>query len=122
MFPQTLAMLDRLRDEKMIKFKEEFVGGKSVTIVSYMVASPDLWKLPNAIEARGITYDTATGDCICAPFHKFFNVGENEHVLPGVLPFPSITSVLEKRDGCCDENTEIITVDGKKTIKEIGIP
>ncbi len=99
MFPSKLSDLDHLRSEKMIKFKEEIVNGKSVTIVSYMVSSPELWQLPFALECRGITFDTESGDCISAPFHKFFNVGENESTRPETLPWDKIVNVLEKRDG-----------------------
>ena len=94
-----LSRFDHLRSEKMIQFKEEVIGGLDVTIVSYMVASPDLWKQSLAIECRGITFNTMTGECICRPFHKFFNIGENEHTLPENIPWDTLVSLLEKRDG-----------------------
>ena len=99
MFPNKLNMLDHLRNEKMIKFKEETVDGCEVTIVSYMIGCNELWEQENAIECRGITYDNKTGDCICAPFFKFFNVGERKETLPENLPWADMSVVLEKKDG-----------------------
>lgn len=91
-----LQDLNHLRDDKRIRFSEEAVNGETVTIVCYMVASPDLWEIPLASECRGITFN-ANGDCISRTFHKFFNVGEREDTQPHNLP--ELTEVLCKRDG-----------------------
>ena len=45
-FPNKISMLDHLRSDKRIRFQEVVVGGEQVTIVCYMVASPDLWEIP----------------------------------------------------------------------------
>ena len=87
-----------LESEEMIKFKDEIVGDKTVTICSYMVSSPALWKLPMAKECRGIVWNSA-GECICLPFEKFFNVNENDETQEHVLPFDAYYNVAEKRDG-----------------------
>lgn len=94
-----LFELNHLRNEKMIRFKEEEVNGVSYTIVSYMVASDSLWKIDKAIECRGITFNTATGECVCRPFHKFFNLHENEHTREENVRWDTLTDVTDKIDG-----------------------
>lgn len=91
-----LQDLDHLRDDKRIRFSEETVNCETVTIVCYMVASPDLWDKRLATECRGVVFN-AQGDCISRPFNKFFNVGECEATQLHNLP--DLTEVLEKRDG-----------------------
>lgn len=91
-----LQDLDHLRNDKRIRFSEETVNGETVTIVCYMVADTTLWQIPLAIECRGAVFNSS-GDCISRPFHKFFNVGENESTQLHNLP--QLTEVLEKRDG-----------------------
>ena len=99
MFPNKLSDFDHLRDNKMIAFKTENVGNRDVVIVSYMIGNKELWDDPIARECRGITFDAKTGECICAPFEKFFNVGEREETQEHVLPWDKISAVYEKRDG-----------------------
>ena len=70
-------MYDELRSNPICKFKSEIVNDKEVIIVAYMISDSNYWKLPNALETRGNTYDAITGRCICAMFPKFFNLGEN---------------------------------------------
>jgi len=86
MFPSHLDNLSHLRNEKKIVFKEETVDNKKFTIVSYMIADIELWKLPQARECRGITFNEE-GVCVAAPFEKFFRLNENEftqeHLLTG---------------------------------------
>ena len=97
-FPNKISMLDHLRSDKRIRFQEVVVGGEQVTIVCYMVASPDLWEIPFANECRGVVYDN-NGDCISVPFHKFFNLGENERYQRHNVDFGCVTTVLDKVDG-----------------------
>lgn len=94
-----LSDFDHLRDEKMIVFKNEQVDGVDLVIVSYMVASPELWEKRLAIECRGITFLVDTGECVSLPFHKFFNVGENQYTQPDNLQWDKLTTVMTKRDG-----------------------
>jgi T4 RnlA family RNA ligase len=98
MFPSKLSNLDHLREYEMIKFKEETLLGKKFTIVSYMIASPGLWKVPQALECRGITYNEA-GECCSVGFEKFFNVGENEENQEHNLLNNAFAVVMDKRDG-----------------------
>lgn len=108
-----------LRDNPMIKFKEELVGGQEVVIVSYMVADSDLWKIPFSKETRGNTFDKETGRCISRSLPKFFNLGECEETLIHNLPWNEDYEVTTKIDGCCEKNVIIQTFEGKKTIKQI---
>jgi T4 RnlA family RNA ligase len=50
-------------------------------------------------ECRGIIFDTATGDIIRRPFHKFFNVNEREETQDHVVDLSHDHAILEKLDG-----------------------
>ena len=93
-----LADLRHLEFEPMVRFKEEIVEGESYTIVSYMISEKELWDAPLALEIRGITFHTATGQCVCRPFEKFFNVGERQDTATSLIK-GEIESVFYKRDG-----------------------
>lgn len=94
----TLKDFDHLRDDPRVRFKSEIVNGRDLTIISYMIADAEFWDLPLAKECRGITFDTQTGECVCLPFEKFFNVGERPETQRDKLDFTNI-EILEKRDG-----------------------
>lgn len=94
----TLSDFNHLRADKRCKFKEECVGGETLTIISYMISNPDYWKIPLSEETRGITFNSA-GECICRPFEKFWNIGENTQTQEYVLPWDSGFVVEEKIDG-----------------------
>ena len=83
------------RDE--IRVRVEEVDGEQFSIVSYMVATPDLWEVPNAIEARGITFDSQ-GNCVCRTMEKFFNINENQYTQLSDLDFNGAIA-YEKLDG-----------------------
>ena len=87
-----------LESEKMIRFKDEDVGGSTLTIACYMIASPELWEIPMARECRGIVLD-ADGNCVSLSMHKFFNVGETQETLEENLPWDQHYNCAEKRDG-----------------------
>lgn len=93
----TLNDLNHLRSDPRIKFKTEHVDGQEVTIVSYMIADPDLWNKQHALECRGITFDS-TGSCISRPLNKFFNIGENAWTQESNLDFNG-AHFYEKKDG-----------------------
>jgi len=67
------------RDE--IKIKEEIVDGKILSIVSYIIVKNDTFETPLSREVRGLVFDKKTGSCLSRPFHKFFNVDENQFSL-----------------------------------------
>lgn len=98
MFPKNLSDLEHLINNPMIRFKEELVKGHSFTIVSYMIGNSDLWKIPMTLECRGHTYNTLTGECVCAPFSKFFNVNEREDTQRDEIQ-NLVMECQEKRDG-----------------------
>lgn len=50
-------------------------------------------------ELRGIIFDTATGDIIRRPFHKFFNVNERDETQDHVVDLSRDHYILEKLDG-----------------------
>lgn len=50
-------------------------------------------------ECRGIVFDTATGDLVSRPFHKFFNAGERESLALDLIDVDAEHCVLEKLDG-----------------------
>ena len=50
-------------------------------------------------ECRGIIFDTATGDIIRRPFHKFFNVNEREETQDHTVDLSRPHAILEKLDG-----------------------
>jgi RNA ligase len=50
-------------------------------------------------ECRGIIFDTATGEIIRRPFHKFFNVNEREETQDRVVDLTRPHAILEKLDG-----------------------
>jgi RNA ligase len=50
-------------------------------------------------ECRGIIFDSATGDIIRRPFHKFFNVNEREETQEYVVDLSRPHTILEKLDG-----------------------
>jgi len=72
-------------------------------------ASSDPWDVARAAsenhraairrECRGIAFDTATGEIVSRPFHKFFNVGEREDMDIPTLDFGLPHVVQDKIDG-----------------------
>jgi len=50
-------------------------------------------------ECRGIIFDTATGEIIRRPFHKFFNVNERDETQDHVVNLSQDHAILEKLDG-----------------------
>lgn len=84
--------------KKEIRHKVEMVNNKVVHIFHYMIATPDLFKEEIERECRGITFNDY-GECICRPFHKFFNVGEREDTLPENIQWDKVTHILNKIDG-----------------------
>jgi RNA ligase len=50
-------------------------------------------------ECRGMIFDTATGNLISRPYHKFFNVGEREETNLDKIDLTQPHVVLEKLDG-----------------------
>ena len=76
-------------------------------VACYNLTTPDLFKIDedNPIgglvrrECRGMLFDATTGEIISRPFHKFFNFGENEEVLPAKIDLDLPHRIEPKLDG-----------------------
>lgn len=66
-------------------------------------------------ECRGLILEKDTWRVICLTFFKFFNAEEGH---AAKIDWDTAL-VLEKADGCCYEDTVLITENGEITIKEI---
>lgn len=91
------------------------------TVVCYMLQDENTFAGENehwTRECRGITF-APNGKVASRTMHKFQNVGESDATQPDQIPWDKITRIMDKRDGCCSEETILITEDGKKTIAEI---
>lgn len=77
--------------------KVETVDGYDFRIISYMVATTELWNYPLCLEARGITFNHL-GYCICRTMEKFFNINENKFTQLHDLDF-SGAFAFDKLDG-----------------------
>ena len=98
MFPLIRNISDVLpaiegRDEFVVAEKEGY------TVINYNVMMADTFDCPIRRECRGIIFDTATGEIIRRPFHKFFNVNEREETQAHVVDLSRQHAILEKLDG-----------------------
>jgi RNA ligase len=76
--------------------------GTPFASICYAVAEKDTFATALRRECRGLMYNTETGEIVLRPFHKFFNVGENEDSLLlnlKVKQGPGEMFVPEKIDG-----------------------
>ena len=108
-----ISELDSLRNNPMIRFKNEEVDGEQYTIVHYMIANSELWTNPVALEARGNVYNS-NGDCVCACFPKFFNLNERPENQENLIK-DNIVLFEEKKDGSLV--TPILTPKGNIVFK-----
>jgi len=81
------------RDEFVVAEKEGY------TVINYNVMMADTFDCNIRRECRGIIFDTATGEIIRRPFHKFFNVNEREETQDNVVDLSQSHAILEKLDG-----------------------
>jgi RNA ligase len=81
------------RDEFVVAVKEGY------TVINYNVMMADTFDCNIRRECRGIIFDTATGEIIRRPFHKFFNVNEREETQDHVVDLSRPHAILEKLDG-----------------------
>jgi tRNA splicing ligase len=124
-FPEIKTIQDVLphikdRDEFRVMEKEGY------TVIQYMVALEDTFKWDDndpvgssvRRECRGLIFDD-NGVLISRPYNKFFNAGEKEETQLNRINLYEPHVVLEKLDGCCEENTILLTQNGEMTIKDI---
>jgi len=81
------------RDEFVVAEKEGY------TVINYNVMMADTFDCNIRRELRGIIFDTATGDIIRRPFHKFFNVNEREETQDHVVDMSRSHVIFDKLDG-----------------------
>ena len=81
------------RDEFVVAEKEGY------TVINYNVMMADTFDCNIRRELRGIIFDTASGEIIRRPFHKFFNVNEREETQDHVVDLSQDHRILEKLDG-----------------------
>jgi tRNA splicing ligase len=113
--------------KKAIEGKDEFriFERDGFIIVDYMITKEDTFhhsdpELQLVLrELRGIALSADGQKVISLGYHKFFNIGEKPETQLSKIDFNENHVVLDKLDGCCDENTLLMTSDGEKTIKEI---
>jgi len=88
--------LNKIKDkeEMQVIVKDGFV------CIQYNVEKPETFDTPEALECRGVCFDSCTGVCIRRPFEKFFNVNQKEHTQCEYLDSTvRINRVSEKLDG-----------------------
>ena len=82
--------------KKEIKFQ---IQPNGVTIGCYFFCDSGTFDSPEALECRGIAFDSA-GNICSRPLHKFFNVGEKSDLMPEhLLLRPDLADIHEKIDG-----------------------
>lgn len=103
-------LMPYIQDKPEFKVMEQENGTK---IVSYIIATDESFNNIGSLECRGIAFDR-NGKIICRPLHKFFNVNERESTQAGVLPWSTVTRVMDKRDGSMINTCD---VDGQLCVK-----
>lgn len=68
------------------------------SVVDYTHVADDSFDDPVRLECRGLKFDTR-GFLIARPLHKFHNVGEKPHTMPGALDFSQAHVITTKMDG-----------------------
>lgn len=121
MFPEIKSLddlLPHIEDNPQIRVKTEDNG---MTVVCYMLQDEDTFSgtaEEYARECRGITF--APDRKIAARcLTKFFNIGEREDTQPHNIDWSRVVRIMDKRDGCLDGDTVLLTPDGEMTIREI---
>jgi len=90
---------DILKNKKEIKLKTEIVDGIEFGIISYMIETDTTFNSALARECRGITFDMSTGDIICRPYHKFFNINQRPETQEYLINWNKINYIDTKWDG-----------------------
>lgn len=96
----TFAEANRIQQENPTTFKRQVVDVNGMTLVLFDYYYAD-WRLfrdePMSREMRGIIFDADTGAVVSRPFHKFFNINENDETQEDKLLLQG--SYTEKFDG-----------------------
>lgn len=109
-FRNAIAGKDEIREAQI---------GTCETSFCYMIAAENTFDSPEARECRGIVFNHFRDVVVGRPLQKFFNVGERESTRVENIDWSKVIRVMDKRDGCLDGTTRLLTTDGEKTIREI---
>ena len=83
-------------EKKEIRFLRQPNG---LTLGCYLFMDSHTFDSPEAVECRGVVFDRA-GEIASRPLHKFFNLGEKEHLsLQRLLAREDFVAVYDKLDG-----------------------
>ena len=113
-----------------IEDRDEFrvIDRGDYTVINYAVAFEEtfsyirtktLHNMKIRRECRGLIFDTATGNLISRPYHKFFNAGEKEETQLNKINLYEPHVVLEKLDGSMIR--PIPTADGFRLATKAGV-
>lgn len=86
-------------NECFIRKDEIIDNDNSITTFGYRIATLEDFNKKGARNLRGITFDTNTKKLLALPFHKFWNLNENEYVRKENIENKKIIRVTEKYDG-----------------------
>lgn len=104
--------LDKTINDFSLKTREY----KHKILIKYnQLVSPTLMALPEMQDCRGLILEKGTWKVLSLAFRKFFNAEEGN---AAKIDWDT-AHVLEKLDGCCHEDTILITEEGEMTIREI---
>lgn len=79
--------------------KDEIIDNNSISTFAYRIATLEDFNKKGARNLRGITFETNTKKLLALPFHKFWNLNENEYVKKENVENKKIIRVTEKYDG-----------------------
>lgn len=93
-------------------------SGLGVVSLNYSQIASDM-SLPLVQECRALILELNSWNVVCRSYKRFFNFEE-----PNAAPIRNCfdwttAKVPIKVDGCCEENTQLFTEDGYKSIKDI---
>lgn len=71
----------------------------ALAVAEYDVSMKGMWSSELLKECRGLIFNADSGELLSRPYHKFFNVGENEWTQMSDLPWNEPHVILEKLDG-----------------------
>lgn len=67
------------------------------TVIDYVYALVDSFDDARRLDCRGIVFDSASGECLSRPLHKFFNIGEKKQA--SEIDWTRTHIVMNKLDG-----------------------
>lgn len=70
-----------------------------IAVAEYDVSMKGMWASDLLKECRGLIFNAETGELLSRPYHKFFNVNENDWTQFEDLPWHEPHVILEKLDG-----------------------